>query len=89
MVPLYLDNDRYLYTSLGLGRRCTLLGLHMIDRYATKLLRNEPIPPSYSGDDLFLMGGDFIIDRSGQVIYQYATEENERPTVDELLCSFK
>lgn len=84
-VPLYLDQDQLLYAALGLGRRCSLLGVHMIDRYATKLLHNEAIPPVYRGDDIFLMGGDFIIDNTGLVVYQYATEENERPTVEQLL----
>lgn len=59
----------------------------MIDRYATKVIKNDAIPPAYSGDDLFLMGGDFILNERKEVIYQFATEENERPTIDELLSS--
>ena len=31
------------------------------------------------------MGGDFILDDNGVVLYQYPTELNERPTVQELL----
>ena len=31
------------------------------------------------------MGGDFILDTNGVVLYQYPTELNERPTVQELL----
>uniref|UniRef100_A0A1X7V0E1 Alkyl hydroperoxide reductase subunit C/ Thiol specific antioxidant domain-containing protein n=1 Tax=Amphimedon queenslandica TaxID=400682 RepID=A0A1X7V0E1_AMPQE len=86
-VPLFIDDEKFLYNCFGLGRRCTLLGLHMIDRYATKVIKNDPIPPAYSGDDLFLMGGDFILNERREVVYQFATEENERPTIDELLSS--
>lgn len=84
-IPLYLDQDHLLYKSFGLGRRCTLLGVHMIDRYAQKILNNVKIPPKYSGDDVFLMGGDYIVSEDYKVVYEFATQENERPAVDELL----
>ena len=86
-LPVFLDQERSLYSAFGLGRRCSLLGLHTVDQYAGKILRNEPFPPAYAGDDLFLMGGDFILDKNGVVIYQYATKETERPSVDEILSA--
>ena len=88
-IPLYLNQDLSLYISFGLGRRCTLLGLHMIDRYAQKILHNEEILPKYDDDDIYQMGGDYIVSESGKVVYEFSTQENERPSVEELLRALR
>ena len=88
-LPLYLDPEQRLYHQLGLGRRCTVLGTPFISSYARMRLLGVKIPPVYPGDDILLMGGDFILDQSGKLIYSYKTQENERPTVGELLDFMK
>ena len=40
----------------------------------------------YPGDDLTTLGGDFIVDSSGKVVYAYPSKHQyDRPDVDDLL----
>ncbi len=87
--PLYLDFKQTLYRQLGLGRRCLVLRSHKVGEFGRKKLLGVKIPPVYPGDDILLMGGDYIIRRDGKLIYGYPTEENERPSIPELLNAIK
>ena len=68
-MPLFLNPDRRFYHQLGLGRSCLLLRTHVISDYARKQLLGVDIPPVTVGDDIFIKGGDFIINNAGQLVY--------------------
>lgn len=58
--------------------------------YAEEKLANVPATPRYPGDDLHTMGGDFIVDSAGTVVYAYLSKNSQdRPDVDELLDSLR
>lgn len=59
----------------------------MVDYYAKKMLNNEKLLPVHSGDDIYLMGGDYIVSENYQVVYEFASQETERPTVENLLST--
>lgn len=86
-VPLLLDSERIIYRHLGLRRSVKqtwrLATMHM---YAAEYLAGVPELSSYDGDDLHLMGGDFILGSSGEVLYAYHSEDTrDRPDVSTLL----
>lgn len=89
--PLLLDIDRELYRCLGLGRSVAgVWTMAALTSYAEEKLANVPATPRYPGDDLHTMGGDFIVDSAGTVVYAYLSKNSQdRPDVDELLDSLR
>ncbi len=85
--PLLLDMERRLYRVLGLRR--SVLGVWRINSvlgYAEEKVAGVKGTPAYEGDDLNVMGGDFVVDSRGTLVYSYrSTNARDRPTVDELL----
>lgn len=62
---------------------------NVVSAYGQKKLAGVKIPPVYTGDDILLMGGDYVMKNDGTMLYAYPTIENERPTVEELLDVLK
>ena len=87
--PLYLDNDQVLYRQLGLGQKCLVLNTGFASSYGRMRLLGLKIPPIYPGDDILLMGGDYIFSKDGKLVCGYPTETNERPSITELLDVMK
>ena len=89
--PLLLDINRELYRRLGLGRSVAgVWSVAVITNYAEEKLADVPAAPRYPGDDLHTMGGDFIVDSDGKVVYAYLSKSSQdRPDVSELLDSLK
>lgn len=85
--PLLLDKDPQLYRVLGL--RKSVLGVWRLDsvlHYAEEKVAGIKGSPAYEGDDLNLMGGDFIVDSERRLEYSYrSTTARDRPSVDDLL----
>ena len=57
--------------------------------YAERMIQGIPLPQPYEGDDLFIMGGDFIVKKDGEIIYAFHQTTLERPDTDDLLSCLK
>ena len=57
--------------------------------YAERKIQGIPLPRPYEGDDIFIMGGDFIVRKDGEIIYAFHQTTLERPGIDDLLSCLK
>ena len=59
-------------------------------RYAERKMKyGTPFPKPYDGDDIAIMGGDFIVRNDGKVVYAFHQTTPERPDVQDLLSCLK
>ncbi len=83
--PLLLDPERQLYQAFGLER--SLLrswNLRTLWRYARYVLSGRKLK-GIKGDSAQL-GGDFLLDGSGSLIFAYRSHDpTDRPSVDRLM----
>ena len=84
--PVLIDRDRFAYRAWGLGRGSllTIWGDPRVwARYASELAqgarRRRP------GTDTLQLGGDFVVDPGGRVVYARPQRRDDRPPVAELL----
>ena len=84
----FLDLDRVFYRQVGLRRFLKdSLCIETFKHYADEILAGtwkgeEP----YSGSDWAVMGGDFIVDSTGKLLYAYLSENQfDRPNIETLL----
>ena len=80
------DPDRAAYRAFGLERApwSTLFRPRVIVRYLGLILRGWLPRPAH--EDVHQLGGDFVINASGGIIYAYrSSDPTDRPSVDELL----
>lgn len=54
-----------------------------------KMMKGLPFPKPYEGDDLFIMGGDFIVRKDGKIVYAFHQTTPERPDVQDILSCLK
>jgi hypothetical protein len=84
---LLLDRGREVYRRWGLGRttlRASVLSPSLTWRYVTLLARGE----RFLGfaPDMFQLGGDFVLDRAGRVVFAHRMRDNgDRAPVADLL----
>lgn len=85
--PLLLDRDLVLYRSFGIKRLLKAAwDLKVFVAYAGAVAGGRVDNIAYSGDDVTVIGGDFIADVSGKLLYAYRSKEQyDRPEVEELL----
>jgi len=85
--PVLVDSDWLLYRKLGLRRYCDIFTTETMISYGELMVSGVSFPKLiYDDDDLCIMGGDFIVQRDGKLVYalkQYTY--NQRPSVEELL----
>ena len=85
--PLLVDTNRALYLALRLRRSVVIWSLSALIRYAEQLHSGVKLLRSYEGDDFHQMGGDFVVDSRGKLIYVYHGKTSyDRPTVNDLLA---
>ena len=80
------DPSRAAYRAFGLERASwgTLMRPRVILRYLGLILRGWLPRPAH--EDVHQLGGDFVIDASGGITYEYrSSDPTDRPSVDELL----
>ena len=83
--PLLLDKDRKLYRQLGLRRSAAIWNVSTLVGYAEEKIAKVSGVPAYAGDDLHVMGGDYITDSRGKVVYAYSSKtQRDRPNVSDL-----
>jgi len=88
--PVLVDRERETYRAWGL-RRSSVAGVwldpRLWARYASLLVRGERL--RRPGSDTLQLGGDFVIDREGIVVYARSQERDDRPPVGELLAALR
>ena len=58
--------------------------------YAERKIQGIPFPQPYEGDDLFIMGGDFIVRKDGEIVFAFhQTTTVDRPDTDDLLSCLR
>lgn len=83
------DPERDAYRAFGLERTRwqTFFRPRVLLGYLRGLLRGHRVKMPVGGEDLLQLGGDFLLDRGGAVIYSYrSAEPTDRPTIDALLA---
>jgi len=84
--PVLVDRERVVYRAWGL-RRSSLAGIwldpRLWARYAALIVRGERL--RRLGSDTLQLGGDFVLDRAGKVVYARPQQRDDRPPVGELL----
>lgn len=86
-LPLLLDRKQLLYKYFGIRRLvCVAFDLKIFIGYAEAVMKGRVDQMGYSGDDVTVIGGDFITGSTGNLLYSYQSEEQyDRPEVDDLL----
>jgi AhpC/TSA antioxidant enzyme len=86
--PISFNPSRQAYQAFGLGRTTWtgMLQPRVVLRFL-KLLFRGWLPSRPTGEeDVLQLGGDFILDGQGRLVYAYrSSEPTDRPPVDELL----
>lgn len=87
-LPVVIDADRSAYRAFGLGRGSIgrVWGLRAAATYARLLRRGGLGRLARPTEDTLQLGGDFIVDPDGRLVYGYwGAGPDDRPEVEELL----
>lgn len=87
-VPVVSDPDRAVYRAFGLERTgwLTFFRPGVLWKYLRGLLNGYALKAPYAGEDVLQLGGDFLLDRNGDVVFAYrSADPTDRPTVGALL----
>jgi peroxiredoxin len=80
------DPSRSAYRAFGLGSATwtQLLKPRVIAKYLGLILRGRM--PHMAHEDVHQLGGDFVFDRGGRVVFEYRSRDPaDRPSISELL----
>jgi len=90
-LQLYLDPERRVYASLGLGRSVSKVwGMATIHYYAAQKAQGRELPQAVTGveDDPLQMGGDFAVDRALRIVLSHpSTSPTDRVPLPNVLRS--
>ena len=84
------DPDRSAYRAFGLESASWWRLLHprVIGRYLGLILRGRR--PQMAHEDVHQLGGDFVLDRTGRVVYEFRSRDPaDRPSIEELLAAVR
>nr|KAI8741268.1 peroxiredoxin-like 2C [Biomphalaria glabrata] len=88
---MILDPNRKIYLSFGLHRSVSKVwSCACMIYYVEQLLKGRQLPRPLENvhDDPQQMGGDFILDNTGRVVFSYCSKvSNDRPSVDQILAA--
>ena len=88
-IPVFADPDRKVYAALGLARTswARLLRPGLIWRYLRMIAHGGKVRRVPEGEDALQLGGDFLVDGSGRVLWAYRSKDpTDRPVVERLLA---
>lgn len=88
--PVVGDPDRAAYRAFGLERTSwlTFLRPDVIVRYLGQVVRLVPVKVPHRGEDVLQLGGDFLLDRQGRIVFAYRSRvPTDRPSVSRLLAA--
>ena len=83
---VFADPEMNAYRAFGLGRAGWLRLFHprVILTYLELIIRGRR--PQMAQEDVHQLGGDFVMDREGRVIYEYRSHDPaDRPRVSDLI----
>src|SRR5262245_5943671 len=86
--PVVADPERVAYRAFGLERTSWTRMLHpgVVFRYLRLLFRGWRPRQVRKGEDVLQLGGDFVLDGEGRLVYAYrSAEPTDRPPVEALL----
>ncbi|HET6575733.1 MAG TPA: SelL-related redox protein [Fimbriiglobus sp.] len=89
-VPVVCDPDRAGYRAFGLERTSWLSFFRpsVMGGYLRLMFRGGKVRRPYPGEDVLQLGGDFLLDRAGRVVFAYPSRTaTDRPGVDVLLAA--
>lgn len=87
-VPVVCDPERRLYQQLGLGRVrfWSFLRPDVLLGYLRLMVRGTRPQKPYTGEDVYQLGGDFVLNRRGQVVFAHRSRTaTDRPGIAEIL----
>jgi hypothetical protein len=85
--PLLCDPDRAAFRAFGLERGSwgMFFRPHVLGHYLRRMWRGWWPRAPKAGEDLLQLGGDFILDSDGQLVFAHrSADPSDRPGVDEL-----
>lgn len=88
--PVVCDPERVAYRAFGLERTSWLSFLNPVTLWQvlSLIVRGGKVRKPYKGEDVLQLGGDFILDRTGKVTYEYRSRTaTDRPSVAALLAA--
>ena len=83
-VPVASDPERAAYRAFGLDRTgwLTFFRPKVLWGYLRGLLRGYGPRATYAGEDVLQLGGDFMLDKRGRVVFAHpSTTPTDRPSV--------
>jgi AhpC/TSA antioxidant enzyme len=83
-VPIVSDPERAAYRAFGLERTGwgSFFRPKVLWGYLRGMLRGYCVKKPYKGEDVLQLGGDFILDRLGRVVFAYpSTDPTDRPGI--------
>lgn len=88
---MLLDPNRKLYHAFGLGKSVEKVwNVDVLNYYAEQKVANRPLPKQFENiiDDPHQLGGDFVLDPNGIVIFFHPCQSStDRPSLSELLSA--
>jgi peroxiredoxin len=90
--PLLADPTRAAYQAFELGRTswATFLSLGVVLRYLGLIFRGWHPRRASRGEDLLQLGGDFVLDAEGRLVYAHRSEEpTDRPKIEALVAALR
>eukprot|EP00064_Thunnus_orientalis_P016836 superscaffoldBa00003425_g16908 len=88
---MLLDAERKLYAAFGLGASLKkVLNFSNMLRYAEYVADNYEFPRGLASiqDDMFQLGGDFVLDEHGRVLFSHCCQSPiDRPSVEDILSA--
>lgn len=86
---LLLDLPMKFYRELGLRRSVKKVwSIPTMMHYTEQKVAGIPGYPAYRGDDLHVMGGDFMVDSQGKLVLAYASAlPKDRPTLEQIFTT--
>lgn len=86
--PVTGDPERAVYKAFGLTRTSflTFLMPWILWQYVVKVFTGTPVRVPYLSEDVTQLGGNFLLDQAGNVLWQFKSKNpTRRPSVDEML----
>ena len=83
-----VDTEAKIYRELGIQRSVTgVWGIPILIDFGERHLAKNLSYVHYEGDDLELLGGYFIADSSGKLVWAHVmTDVNDRPSLDTIVA---
>lgn len=88
--PVVLDSDLDLYRELGMKRSAMIWQAPNFWGFAEDYLAGRQVPTIIEGEGIHVMGGDFITDSTGKLVFSYKMTDGhikDRPALNQILAT--